>query len=199
MKKSTCEFCLDKPNGIKPIFESAHFYVTPSLGQIVPGYLLICTQQHFISLSQIPQDYFSDLKEVQERVRRVLIQEYYSPIFYEHGPVKERQGVCCVDHAHLHCVPLGKDLLEDITQFLAPTEIQDISELMRQQEKGIPYLYYESSLKMKYVVELHAPILSQFMRQLAAISVGKPESWDWRIHPTKETCEEVAENLRGRL
>ena len=152
MKRSACEFCKEKPNGKYPLLESNYFYVIPSLGQIVTGYLLICTQQHFISLSQTPENYFSELKEVQDRVRKVLTQSYKQPIFFEHGAVKVRQGVCCIDHAHLHCVPLGKDILKDITNFFPVRKIKDISELMEQQEKQAPYIYYESLDQTQYVV-----------------------------------------------
>jgi len=200
MKKTDCEFCSSTPNGVKPISESEHFYVTSSLGQIVPGYLLINTKEHYLSLSQMPNEYFDELKQIQQILKDVMTSNYAAPIFFEHGAVRERQGVCCVDHAHLHCVPLGKDILKEITKFFTARKINDILDLVEQQTKQTPYYYYESISGEKYIVELYPPYPpSQFIRQLVAIAAEKPDMWDWRFYPTYDLCKEVHEKLTGKI
>jgi len=43
------------------VAESQNFFVFPSLGQLVEGYLLICSQEHFLGLSQINKEHFQEL------------------------------------------------------------------------------------------------------------------------------------------
>ncbi len=208
MKKPDCVFCSSTPNGIKPIFESNHFYVTPSLGQIVPGYLLINTKEHYLSLSQMPyeewsKEYFDELEEIKRTLRILLSKNYAPPIFFEHGAVKERQGVCCVDHAHLHCVPLGKDIIKEMNKFFSSNHGSEgglVSNLPTIKRLNLPYIYYNSIEGEESVTYLSPPYPpSQFMRQLVAIAAGKPDQWDWRTNPTRKEIVEVAENLRSKV
>ena len=91
------------------MFESDNFVVFPSLGQIVEGYLLIAPKKHYIGVSGIPKELYPELEEVCKKVRNKLSEVYCVPLFFEHGPHKESKGGCCIDHAHIHAVPVKTD------------------------------------------------------------------------------------------
>lgn len=95
--------------------ETENFVVLPTIGQIVEGYLLIVSKQHYLSFGHIPAQCFREFMNLKEETRQVLSEVYTSPIFFEHGPISEsKRGGCCVEHAHLHVVPARIDLLDKL-------------------------------------------------------------------------------------
>lgn len=194
-----CPMCERSENFNEIIFESENFYVSPALGQIVEGYLLINTKEHYIGLSHIPKELFLELKEVQDEVKEVLSQHYTKPIFFEHGCVSEtKRGGCCIVHAHLHAVPFEIDILEDIAKNFRPRRIGDISELVSQSERCVAYFYYENQIGEKYIFELKEPAPPQYIRQIIAVRAKKPDKWDWREFPEWDRLHNTIARLKGK-
>ena len=198
MRDLECPFCNMENERI--IYESGNFFVTPTLGSFLEGYLLICTNRHFIGLSQIPEELFQELDELKEKVKKALSDVYTSPIFFEHGVIDEtKRGGCCVDHAHLHAVPIDFDIFPDIVRNFEARRIERILELRKQQEKGRPYFYYENQKGDKYVFELSGPVPPQYLRQIVAVRAGLGMRWDWRESPEFENFNKTLEKLRRRF
>jgi len=201
LKRKSLEF-KNENHGNRILFENENFIVFPSVGQFVGGYLLIAPKQHCTGIGGIPSERYIELEQIKRKVREVLTKHYQKPIFFEHGCVEERKRAgCCVDHAHLHCVPVpeGIDLLKDITKHFAKKEIQNYSELKKQFKKKIPYLFYENQDGKKYLFELQEPIPSQWLRQILAVKLGISEKWDWRQYPELETLGQTVKRLNGKF
>lgn len=161
--------------------ETENFVVLPTIGQIVEGYLLIVSKQHYLSFGHIPAQCFREFMNLKEETRQVLSEVYTSPIFFEHGPISEsKRGGCCVEHAHLHGVPARIDLLDKLQTDFHWRSISSMLALRQQIERGMPYLFYESRDRRMYVFD--APLVpSQYLRQLVATRLGLEERWDWRL------------------
>ena len=148
-----CQFCEEFETKILTInnkkisrilFASDNFFVFPSLGQIVEGYLLISPKNHHLSIAQIPNNLYFELEELKNKVKKVLTDNYQKPLFFEHGPIsKYEKGGCCIDHAHLHCVPAEVDILEDLAKHFDYKEINLFSEI----PQNTQYLFLEQDDK----------------------------------------------------
>lgn len=98
-----CDYCkefrrgfleIEKENfGNRILFETENFLVFPTLGQIVEGYLLIASKEHYLNIGEIPLELYPELEKLQHKVRKVLEDNYYTPLFFEHGPASDRKSV----------------------------------------------------------------------------------------------------------
>lgn len=193
-----CPFC-NQPEELKinnieikrTIYKTKNFVVFPTLGQIVEGYLLIVPKQHYMSIAQIPNPLYPELEQVQEKVKQILTKHYSSPLFFEHGPISKREKAgCCLDHAHLHCVPTSVSLLEEITKNFDYKEINSFSEL----PTDLPYLFLEENNK-RYLFLIDTILPHQYLRQILAVKTNNAEKWDWRTHPELEKIQNTVKSL----
>jgi diadenosine tetraphosphate (Ap4A) HIT family hydrolase len=200
MKQDDCPFCQRKDNCSMSVLESENFFVFPSLGQLVEGYLLICGKEHYLSCSEIPQEQFSEFLDLKEKVRKTLSKNYTNPIFFEHGCIssdRDKKAGCCVEHAHLHCVPADVDLLDGIERNFKARKIFELSEIKELHKRAIPYFYYESGKGEKYIFELHERAPSQYLRQVLAVKLGVPERWDWKTCPCHDDVSRTYMRLKN--
>ena len=200
MKQDDCPFCERMDNCSMSVLESENFFVFPSLGQIVEGYLLICSKEHYLSCSEIPQEQFSEFLNVKEKVRRMLAQSYTNPIFFEHGCISQdrnKKAGCCVEHAHMHSVPANVDLLDAVERNFKGRKIENIFEIKELHKRAIPYFYYENSEGEKYIFELNERAPSQYLRQVLAVKLGVPEKWDWRTCPCRDDVLKTYARLKS--
>jgi len=177
------------------LFESENFNVFPSLGQIVEGYLLISSKKHYLSIAQIPDKLYPELKQVQKKVKKVLTNNYQKPLFFEHGPLNEQEkGGCCIEHAHLHCVPANADILEEILKNFPSKIIDSFSEI----PKNTQYLFLEQN-NIKYLFILDTIIPAQYIRQILAVKLDKEDKWDWRQSPEVSKLKNTIKKLNDKF
>lgn len=202
-----CDFCQAFETGSFPLsggnrilVDSGNYYVFPGLGQIVEGYLLIASKQHYIGIGEIPVQLYGELEIVLDKVREALRDFYCAPLFFEHGPATaSRRGGCCIEHAHIHAMPVNIDIVDDISRQFSPHKISDLVELKRLYERGVPYLFLESTSGERYVFEIPGSIPSQYIRRIIAEKIGKPERWDWGAYWGLEELQRTLETLRGKI
>lgn len=196
--KTTCAFCqiANKTKSIQdydiPIIESVNFIVITALGQFIDGYLLICPKKHYLNIGSLEPELFDEFYKLKSEVQNLLNNAYgKKTVCFEHGaaPVSGA-GPTCIDHAHLHILPLdtlGTNLWEapDL-HFKTHSTSLSISEFVK---AGTPYFYVEDSDGNASVYDaLLLPC--QYGRRVIANFVGKPSFWNWRRYPYK------AETLR---
>lgn len=169
-----------KDLGNRILFESDKFLVFPSLGQIVEGYLLIASKKHYIGMAEIPENLYTELEKVQEKVKEVLTENYCKPLFFEHGAVSEsKKGGCCIEHAHIHAVPIKLNILESLTGYFEYNKISSFNELKKQSEMQIPYFFLEEDGR-RYLFQVRDVVPPQYIRQIIAKKLNCEEKWDWR-------------------
>lgn len=165
-------------HGQRDIYKSKNFIVKPALGPLVEGHVCIFTEKHYLNMGKIPEEMHPELEEVIQRVECALQKAYNSPsLFFEHGPAPGNRAGCCIDHAHIHAMPIEGELKQWI-----PLEAEEIaglrvlSELARQQH---PYLFFQENNGQRFVIKLKEEILSQYVRRVIASHKGFPQA-DWR-------------------
>ena len=198
--RENCRLCQKYKSEGSIIFENNNFWIAPALGQIVEGYLLISTKKCYIGLSELPKSLLDELEILQKKVRKILLKYYTEPIFFEHGAIaSHRKGGCCIEHAHIHVVPIDIDLFNDISRYFRPKKIKKLRHLTQQFSKQIPYIYYENQTGNKYLFELYKPIPSQYLRRLIALKLNNPEKYDWRLYPEIDKFNKTFEKLSGKF
>lgn len=121
------------------IYESPNFVVVPGLGPLAPGYLMIMTKHHYLSLAQVPETLMGEYLEVEKDVEDILYQMYNKPIaFYEHGTGPNGAvGLKSIVHMHVH-VMLDNVLKDEYKNMLSMQKIDDIKVV-----KDFSYFWYK--------------------------------------------------------
>src|SRR4051812_5373863 len=85
------------------LFESASFVAVPSIGSIVPGWMLIVPRAHVLRASDLSVASRDELADFVAHVRRNLTERFGPTSIFEHGPARPGcTSGCTVDHAHVH-------------------------------------------------------------------------------------------------
>ena len=191
--------------------ETDNFFVVPSIGQIgIEGYVLLCSKEHFIGVGGMPEKHYSELEDALKATRKVLSEHYKSDVLvFEHGPrVGCHKGGGCLDHSHLHVLPLSVNLMDSLVlNLLKGLQINDYYKLERTagfkrlkeiyDSQEASYLFVETAGLERYVTEVNFVIPSQHLRQIIAVTLGRQDRWDWRTKPDIETFNRTVENLQG--
>jgi hypothetical protein len=115
----------------------------------------------------------------------------------EHGAINRCQrGGACIDHAHLHLMPLPADLYPVLSERFSFGELGSISEVRRFKDAQVPYLYYQGEGLRSYGVGLSQDVPSQMLRQIACQALGTPELWDWRNQPLRDVLQRFASEYK---
>jgi diadenosine tetraphosphate (Ap4A) HIT family hydrolase len=192
-----CLFCSiqDISNPSNPedeiIDESENFYAKAALGHFVFGYTLIISKEHFPSFACVPQQLFPECEAFRDKVLDKLHNICQHPIsIMEHGAISRCQrGGACIDHAHLHLMPLTTDLYPMLSTRFSFDELGSISELRRFKDTQIPYLYFQREGFRGHGVKLAQDVPSQLLRRVACQALGEPELWDWRVKPLRDELQ----------
>jgi len=164
------------------LYQTPNFIVVPDIAPIVEGHLLIISKKHYPCYGKLEQNYFHELIELKEKISKFLARHYQNPLFFEHGPAVSKHAGCCIDHAHLHCLPINIDLTSSIYHKLHKIRINSIEEICKYSVQNISYLYYETNKKDKFIYPLSGDfsvLPSQYLRKVIASKLNLPQ-WNWR-------------------
>lgn len=172
--------------------ESEHFYAKAALGHFVYGYTLIVSKEHFLSFAYLPEQLFPELEAFKDSVVDKLHQICTNPItILEHGAINRPQRAgACIDHAHLHLMPLPVDIYARLQEKFPFTQLGSMGEVGRFKHGPVSYLYYQSEEVGSSCVKLTEHVPSQLLRRVACQALGKPELWDWREKPLRESLQQ---------
>jgi diadenosine tetraphosphate (Ap4A) HIT family hydrolase len=181
------------------IDESENFYAKAALGHFVFGYTLIVTKEHFLSYAYLPEHLFPELEVFRDNVLDKLHHICQHPItILEHGAINRCQrGGSCIDHAHLHLMPIAPDLYPLLSERFSFDELRAISELRRFNDAQISYLYYQREGLRSHAVKLTQDVPSQTLRRIACQALGEPELWDWRVRPMRDVLQQFKNEYKS--
>ena len=200
-----CKFCriVGQPGGQRDLedsllAETEHFQWIPGLGPPVEGYSLVVSKKHVLNTGAHSPDVISELELLIARIRHTLLGIYAtSSLVYEHGAshVDKHAGASIVHH-HLHVLPVDMTavpvLLSDRCKLLKNAD--SMGDLAAFNQQGIPYIYYETSLGLRFVYHAEG-VPSQFLRRVVASCCAQPDRWDWRQFPFKKRIREFLKKL----
>ena len=173
------------------ILETHDCVVAPTLGSIVPNWLLILPRRHAVN--------FRDWQAVTSLNPVWLVGEILAKlgigreraIWFEHGPSADGSLIGCgVDHAHLHLLVDAPFSFEQFSTFAAECTHLNWRHI------SAPQAYDSISGRCSYLVggRLGEAVLaedvesvgSQFFRRIVAQLADKPDQWDYKGHPHLE-------------
>jgi diadenosine tetraphosphate (Ap4A) HIT family hydrolase len=208
-----CEFCDEFGGGVnngfyaryqgcpetRLVLSTENFYVFPSIGQLVDGYLLVVPKGHYTTLDELPRGLIAELADTSERVRAVLSENYGSCVCFEHGARGPLNGGCGIYHAHLHIVPLPRfsDPRETLKLRFPFAELVHLREIGNRSAGLSSYLFYQDSQAKLYLFDT-GPLPSQYMRKLLADAL-RNQDWDWRTAGREERLLATIQRLSEQL
>lgn len=181
--RGDCVFCPERLSGSSSDFDQAiathpEGVIIPALGMMVPGYFLAVTKSHAHSVSELPSRESTSFYEwVVERCRA------WSPLFggyfiVEHGSCPGSRSGSCIDHAHLHLVPLANEIGAAIltAREVIWRNLPSVEDLSGLRGRGYVSIYLHDQLFVADDVRLP----SQWLRRVIARELGLPV-WDWAL------------------
>ncbi|ETR74240.1 MAG: hypothetical protein OMM_00348 [Candidatus Magnetoglobus multicellularis str. Araruama] len=171
-----CRLCwaIDKQGQREPVnqilYETDDYCLIPALGSIIPGYVLLVSKEHMNSCATLSEDVINSLESQLNQILKLLKIKFPNRnwIVFEQGSTvcSETKG-CCIDHLHLHIVPVGNTIISDSVSKLASTpkrlsSISDLPILLSNQNSH--YLYFRDTNDNNTVLTVEYP--SQFVRKV---------------------------------
>jgi diadenosine tetraphosphate (Ap4A) HIT family hydrolase len=192
----TCEFCNEQlnfaesrigkiytnyfPNRV--IKQTKHFFVVPTIGQIVPGSLLILPIWHYETFAQVPKQWLLELSTLISEIENTYFKD--STLLFEHGAKKSSNNSCGVYHAHIHLIPvkesiivedlLGTNISHSVTLQEAFKELESKSNYILSRDKNGDFYYSIGGDPNKEEFK------SQYFRKWLVSRFASDRNWDWK-------------------
>lgn len=204
---SECEFCagadpqanvqMQKVVGAgrtRIVAESPRFYVTPTLGAFVRGYVLVVPRAHVHSFGQLEAAPLAEAQAVIDVMTARLARTYGMPVLgFEYG---HADGGRRIPHAHWHLLPSEADLHGWLDDRFDGREIDSLTELLGGQQSYVTVRDQDGKMTV-YPCEPTDPAARVRLRRAVAELDPRvlTEHWDWAAHPYPELARQTAEDL----
>lgn len=180
----------------EPILEVADCLVVPTLGSILPYWLLIVPRQPVSNFAEWQSITGNEPTQVIKGVLSRLGVETDKAIWFEHGASQVGSLVGCgVDHAHLHVLidtPISFAQLAQAARDFSDVAWSQLAatECYKSIKRDTSYLLagFQESVILAQSVET---VGSQFFRRIVAELVGQPHAWNYITHPHLENVTQT--------
>ncbi len=207
-----CKFCeLCNKRSIKNfydrvLYENNSFIVTPALGSVVEGYLMVISKRHINSMCYLNNEEKSDYIDLINTFRELMKEKYNRyPILFEHGSADKDidNSASSIYHAHCHIVAHTFSNEEELKANMGFEKLENIEAFFR---TGFDktYIFYMNNNGDLYVrLNSGEAFQSQSMRIRIAEDVSLNNNWNWKTHPHEEnmmlTVDKFKKPLREKM
>lgn len=172
----------------RTLWETEDFVVLPTIGQLVFGSLLVIPKRHVDSCALLEEGEKKDFAQILDEVFEWASQ-YGSPVFFEHGAKETTGGSCGIYHAHLHVVPLPREISLEV---LFPEHDQVFGTLtlaLNEYRFSNQYLLIGDKKKVLSTEfgTFDARFPSQFFRRRILEKLKISRNWNWRDYKEIES------------
>lgn len=193
-----CIFCdIDQSKIENTIIEETdYFYILPTLGSLVDGYVLIVTKRHINSMSELNDNELEEYKTIIAKYQNLFNKVYNkTPIVFEHGTPNQNSKMKAnsVTHAHTHIVNINFKNEKEILEKYNFKEINNLKEI-ETNKNYIKYIYNN-----KIYITYNFPSVSQLMRILIAEELNYKDKFDWKKERFDENIISTIERIKGEL
>lgn len=180
------------------LFDDPRGAVIPSLGSLVPGWLLAIPRRAVLRTADLPAVERKALLRLALDVSRAVAEFAPRVFVFEHGPSRIDAPLGCgADQAHLHVVPTGVDLVE---------AAQTDSTVQWRRAGADPWAgigpdedyYLIHTPEQAYVGTASEP-RTQYFRRLLARELGRADDFDYRLQPERANIKLTLDRVDRRL
>jgi ATP adenylyltransferase len=170
----------------KVLFQTDEFVVIPTLGSIVPNWLLIVPRKESLSFATWSKKLLKNPSDLLDQVVTHFSVTSDRVIWFEHGPNVDGTSVGCgVDRAHLHVIidpPFTVKAFSELAMESFSGEWQKFASMAACYEGVVPGSSYLSlgADELFIMAQNVDGVGSQFFRKIIAKLCGTPELWDYR-------------------
>lgn len=173
------------------LFEAHGCVVAPTLGSIIPNWLLILPRRHAVSFRDWRTDTNIDPIRLVDEALAAFDIEADQAIWFEHGPAAPDSVVGCgVDHAHLHVLinaPFSFDTFAAWSMARSPVDWYSCPAAGAYAGLAASGSYLLAGSNGDAMAAGHVEIVgSQFFRRVIAELVGRPNQWNYKTHAHME-------------
>ncbi len=180
---NNCVFCDRTKFEARLVGEKKNFWIVATLGQISDGgYLLLIPKRHVSCFGAMEESEISEAEIIQDEICQAIFEEYgFIPgIIFEHGIVGQT-----IKHAHLHFIPIFRNITNRIRADFPENEIMGIESLIDLRnlyvERQEPYLLWKDcDMSHGYVLCWNPKARPEYLRIAVAEVIGRPERGSWR-------------------
>jgi len=178
----------ERPSYDRSILETADCVVVPTLGPILPNWLLVVPYR--------PAGNFRDWSDATQKDVSGLISEILEglkissdrAIWFEHGPSASGSPVGCgIDYAHIHVLvdpPFSFDQFVSSVVSASTLDWRRSAAMVAYRSIDRGSSYFVAGSEHAAVIAEHVEIAgSQFFRRVVAQLVDKPEQWNYNDYP----------------
>lgn len=178
--------------------ETHHFAIVVDISPLVEGHLLIVPRKHYLNFGSAMVDYPDEAIGALERARDWVRETYGTVALFEHGTTPDRAGGACIDHAHVHVLPVAAEALVDVMRGddLELETLGDIASWMDIADTSRSYFLCSDgeSLLVAFPVR---PVRRQYLRSAAAQVLGMSDpDWDWALFIRKDLLRETVRRYK---
>ena len=178
-----------------PVLTTSDALVVPTIGAIVPDWLLVVPRTCTLSLAGATAEVRRSVLDLAEAVS-LRVGRPEKTVYFEHGPATSGSTVGCgVDQAHLHVLNTEFNVLE--------MALADDSVDWSLTDGGDPWArlagteyYFIQSNGRAYMGSPRVP-QSQYFRKHIACAAGVPWQWDYKLWPNYENVRRTYERFCG--
>jgi diadenosine tetraphosphate (Ap4A) HIT family hydrolase len=195
-----CPFCADhlsKSTAIhdEVLFRDRLISVLPDLSPLCPGHMLAAARQHVLSMAELGPVALERIAAVLTRLSVTLAPEFGDYFVFEHGtPPREGTGGACIEHAHVHLLPLEATMFDRMVSALDWEPIPEYKDLAGFQHAGYAYL----GIKGSHYVYANPDIGSQWIRRQVGATLNR-EDWDWALSDSGHDLRRTLDSGRRAL
>jgi ATP adenylyltransferase len=187
-------------NGEKPkshnliIAEEHGSVIVPTLGSIIPNWLLAIPRRYSMSFREHAQATGENPIRTVRSVSKRFGFKFFDVVWFEHGAdIHGSETGCGVDYAHLHILLAPQFTLREMSNSVfGSTRVEwrcHTADAAYQHLSKNGNYYVFGSGDSCFVHDSGCALGSQFFRRQVAKLVGKPQAWDYRVFPFHENIE----------
>ena len=203
--KKDCAYCqyLDghTQRNERTIYRSENFFVIPTLGQFITGYLLIIPYQHIMSNGELSSEHLEEFQLVLDDVEYLLKLAYPEAkgiLVWENGSGTSGKGKAkdSLVHSHVHVAPTSLDANK--IKEMAGFHFDELGIMDLPNFKEHSYLLMRGPDKETWLINNDPKVYipRQYVRQLIAEECNIPgDAWNWRTHPFEDNMHQTIDDI----
>jgi diadenosine tetraphosphate (Ap4A) HIT family hydrolase len=164
--------------------------VLADLSPLTEGHLLVVPVQHYLNFAQFMAARPDELPALTTELTPTYRRLYGDVSYLEHGSSSNMRLSACINHAHLHVLPLRTDEVISMMHRdgLEETLIGDLQGLAKHADDDLPY-YLASDTQSAWMFGLGRHMAKQYLRSVAARLLQLEDgTWDWAAYIRRDLC-----------